>query len=232
MSWRMQRTAPPRPYRWLPLLVGLALPACGKSTPAAGGDANAAAASAPSGDPRELLTMRAAASPQLRLGASAAPSASESAAPAPIDPKAALVGTWKFSGFDMSDPGTKSFWSTMPPATQTELLTEASKATLMITPTELVTRVAGDQLRVPYTVEAAAAGAPGDQLVLKTKDGRKGVRFTDAKQGVVRVVEIDSPKAPVAFFARMPPGAAPITSTTPPVAGAASASASASAGKK
>lgn len=223
----MSRMSPPRPYCWLPLLVGLALPACGKSAPAAGGDTNDAAGSVTNGDSREFLTMRAAAPSLLRLAASAAPSGSESAAPVPIDPKAALVGTWKFSGFDMSDPGTKSFWSSMPPATQTELLTEASKATLIITPTELVTKVAGDQLRVPYTVEAAAAGAPGDQLVLKTKDGRKGVRFTDAKQGVVRVVEIDSPKAPVAFFARMPPGAPPVTSTSASVAPAASASASA-----
>lgn len=210
--------------RWLPLLACLSLSACGKSDPPAGAGADGGAAGEPTVDPR-TLTMRAAAPTLMRLAASAVPAASESAAPAPVDPKTALLGTWKFSGFDQSDPGTKAFWSSMPGVAQGELLSEASKATLIITPTELVTKVAGDQLRVPYTVEAAAPGAPGDQLVLKTKDGRKGVRFTDAKQGVVRVVELDSPKAPVAFFARMPPGAPAVASASPAASGAASASA-------
>jgi hypothetical protein len=218
------------PLRWLPLFLFVScvsLSACGKSDAPAGpgAGANQGTPGAPGGDKREL-SLQAAAPTLMRLAASAAPSASESAAPAPVDAKVALLGTWKFSGFDLSDPGTKSFWTGMAGVAQGELLSEASKATLIITPAELVTRVAGDQLRVPYTVEAIDAGAASDELVLKTKDGRKGVRFTDAKRGVIRVVELESPKAPVAFFARMPP-AAPAVASGAPASAPASASGSA-----
>lgn len=224
----MSRSSLLRPGRCLMLLVGLSLASCGKGDPpAGGGGASPSATGAPGDEPRVAMIPHP--SGVAPPAPSAAPSVSESA---PVEPKTALVGTWKFSGFDVSDPGTKSFWTSMPGVAQGELLTEASKATLIITPAELVTKVGGDQLRVPYTVEAAAPGAPGDQLVLKTKDGRKGVRFTDAKRNVVRVVELDSPTAPVAFFARMPVGAAPVAAASASAGTPPAAALSASAAKK
>ncbi len=185
--------------RRLTIAGALFVVGCGKHEASPG-----AAATASSASNRVSVEVHPAAStPSASVAAPAFPSASASASAASasaIELAAAIVGTWRFSGFDQRDPATKAFWTSLAPAQQGEVIMEASKATLYITPSELVTKLAADESRVAYTVEPAEGG---DALVLKTKEGRKLVRFADARRTVLRVVELDNPRAPVAFFARM-----------------------------
>jgi hypothetical protein len=136
--------------------------------------------------------------------ASVAPSASAE----PVDPKAALLGTWRFSGFDFTDPATKTMWSSLAGSAQAQVLGDASKATLIITPTELITRLGPDETREAYTIDLAVSDAGADEVTLKTKGGPKQIRFVDATRAVMRVAEPGKKDSPVVLFARLPAGAA------------------------
>lgn len=182
-----------------------------------------AATTAAPGEPQidtRQLNQRAAAPAALR---SIMASASAAASAPPLDPKAALIGTWRFSGFDMTDTATKAMWTSLAGSAQTEVLGDASKATLTITPTELVTRLGPEETRQAYAIDGAADAGP-DELSLRTKDGVKAVRFVDAARTVMRVAEPGKKDAPVTLFARLPPGA---TTTTVSAASAPSATAKA-----
>jgi hypothetical protein len=133
--------------------------------------------------------------------ASASASGSASTAPAAREPKEDLPGAWKFSTLDLSDARTKALWDSLAGVAQTQVLGEANKVTLVITPKELISVLPGEEeSRLAYTLEPSDAGA--GELVIKTKDGRKAVRFVDDARTKLRVAELDKQGAPVAIFVR------------------------------
>jgi hypothetical protein len=146
--------------------------------------------------------------------ASTSPSVSASGSSAPEPPSAAaIVGIWRFSRFDLADPATEKMWSSLPADDRKAILEEAPRATLEITPTELVTTMIGAaSRRVPYV---ATSGDAGDGWLLHaTGEGDKLVRLV--APDTLRIAEPSKPGAPVTLFARSPRPSAPSTSASAP----------------
>jgi hypothetical protein len=185
----------------LALSWSLAVVACGKRdepTPAA------STTSAPSAS-ASIASASSASTPTSAATAAASdvpPSPSASSSAATLTAAQSLVGKWKFSGFDTTDPSTKATIAKLPPAAQAQVSAEASKVTVQFTDREIVLRMVGEpENRSAYSVVPGDTGAT--DVVIKTTEGRKRIRFLDAARKTIRVEELDKPGAPVALMARV-----------------------------
>jgi hypothetical protein len=130
--------------------------------------------------------------------ASASASASTSSSAATLSPTI-FDGTWVFSRFDLTDPGTAAKWSALPADAQADVVANAPQATLILTKGTITTKLSGvaDQ-KSTFTV---ASSASDKELVIATSDqGRKRLRLLN--DGAMRVEDLDAKDSFVTIFVR------------------------------